>query len=267
MALETEAAKVTLKAAPRRPTGRAGYQSGQRRGDPGGGYVDAASTAAAAVELDEAETRQLIDEQLRQAGWLADSTTLRYALGTRPEKGKNLAIAEWPTMSGPADYVLFVGLTPVATVEAKRKNVDVSAALQQAKRYSRSFNVLGGGEAPGGPWGKFRLPFAFSTNGRPYLRQLETRSGIWFCDLRRPDNLSRALDGWYTPAGLIGAAQAGRGAGPRATRRRRRSASTLPCAPISRMRSGPSKRRLHAGSGSCWSPWPPAPARPRSASR
>ncbi|MCA9225204.1 MAG: sulfatase-like hydrolase/transferase [Planctomycetales bacterium] len=33
-------------------------------------------------------------------------------------------------------------------------------------------------------------------------RQLETRSGVWFCDLRRPDNLSRALDGWYTPEGL-----------------------------------------------------------------
>lgn len=165
-------------------------------------YVAAASAAVKYVELDEAETRKLVDEQLRQAGWEADSTALRYALGTRPAKGRALAIAEWPTMSGPADYVLFVGLTPLAVVEAKRKNVDVSAALQQAKRYSRSFNVLAGAELAGGPWGIYRLPFAFSANGRPYLRQLETRSGIWFSDLRRPDNLSRALDGWYTPAGL-----------------------------------------------------------------
>jgi type I restriction enzyme R subunit len=35
--------------------------------------------------------------------------------------------------------VLFVGLTPIAVVEAKRQNVDVSAALQQARRYSRGF--------------------------------------------------------------------------------------------------------------------------------
>src|SRR5919202_4108631 len=34
------------------------------------------------------------------------------------------------------------------------------------------------------------------------LRQLATKSGIWFCDLRRPDNLGHALDGWYTPEGL-----------------------------------------------------------------
>nr|WP_237088850.1 hypothetical protein [Paenibacillus larvae] len=30
------------------------------------------------------------------AGWEADSKKLRFSKGTRPEKGKNLAIAEWP---------------------------------------------------------------------------------------------------------------------------------------------------------------------------
>ena len=83
----------------------------------------------------------MIDEQLRQAGWIVDSATLRFGNGTRPVKGKNLAIAEWPTESGPADYVLFVGLAPMATVEAKRKNKDVSGCLQQAKRYSRGFTA------------------------------------------------------------------------------------------------------------------------------
>jgi type I restriction enzyme R subunit len=54
-------------------------------------------------------------------------------------------------------------------------------------------------------WGvecAYRVPFTFSSNGRPYLRQLSTRSGIWFCDLRRADNLGHVLDGWYTPEGL-----------------------------------------------------------------
>lgn len=165
--------------------------------------VTAASTAASAVELDEADTRKLIDEQLREVGWTADSEVLTYAKGGRPEKGKNLAIAEWPTASGPADYLLFVGLMPVAAVEAKRKNIDVSGALQQAKRYSRTFKSAEGLVSPGGPWREFHIPFVFSSNGRPYLRQLATRSGTWFCDLRNPENLGHALDGWYTPNGLI----------------------------------------------------------------
>jgi type I restriction enzyme R subunit len=165
-------------------------------------FVAAGNVAAAALRLDEAETRQIIDQQLRQVGWQVDSAVLRYAGGTRPEKGKNMAIAEWPTESGPADYVLFSGLTPVAVVEAKRKNIDVSSALQQAKRYSRGFKITDDMQTPGGPWGEYQVPFAFSSNGRPYLRQLATRSGIWFCDLRRSDNLGHALDGWYTPEGL-----------------------------------------------------------------
>jgi type I restriction enzyme R subunit len=167
--------------------------------------IAAASSAAAVLQISEADTRKLIDEQLAAAGWIADSSTQTYARGARPQKGKNLAIAEWPTVSGPADYVLFTGLMPVAVVEAKRKNVDVSGALQQAKRYSRDFTDYGDTEMPppqGGETELFRIPFAFSTNGRPFLRQLATKSGVWFCDLRRADNLSQPLDGWYTPEGL-----------------------------------------------------------------
>ncbi len=167
--------------------------------------VTASNTAAAEVRLDEAQTRKLIDGQLRQAGWSADSAVIRYGAGTRPEKGKNLAIAEWPTASGPADYVLFVGLTPIATVEAKRKNTDVSGALLQAKRYSRDFSASPETTLPpaSGDQRAYRIPFAYSTNGRSYLRQLATRSGVWFCDLRLPENLAHALDGWHTPEGLM----------------------------------------------------------------
>ncbi|HET9320390.1 MAG TPA: type I restriction-modification system endonuclease, partial [Bryobacteraceae bacterium] len=164
--------------------------------------VTAANQAAAEVDLDEADTREIIDRQLRAAGWEADSAVLRYSRGTRPEKGRNLAISEWPTKNGPADYVLFIGLTPVGAIEAKRQNLDVSAAIQQAKRYSRGLEASPELTAFGAPWGEFRLPFVFSSNGRPYLKQLETRSGIWFADVRRPQNLSRPLDGWHTPGGL-----------------------------------------------------------------
>ncbi len=160
--------------------------------------------AALSKELDEADTRLLIDAQLREAGWEVDSAALRYALGARPEHGKCKAIAEWPTASGPVDYVLFVGLVAVAVVEAKKRAKDIPGVLAQAKRYARDLHLNGHGTPPtGGPWGDFRVPFMFATNGRPYLRQLETKSGIWLLDGRQNTNLPRPLNGWWTPDGLL----------------------------------------------------------------
>ena len=98
--------------------------------------VKASNKAAEHIELDEAATRVLIDQQLRDAGWDVDTVNLTHGKGARPEKGKNKAIAEWPTRTGRADYVLFIGMVPVAAVEAKKKNIDVSGNLQQSKRYS-----------------------------------------------------------------------------------------------------------------------------------
>ena len=37
---------------------------------------------------------------------------------------------------------------------------------------------------------------------RPYLKQIETESGIWFRDARKATNLRRALSDWPTPDGL-----------------------------------------------------------------
>lgn len=167
--------------------------------------LKSANAAATKVQLDEAETRRIIDAQLQQAGWEVDSESLRYSKGARPVRGRNIAIAEWPCDGYSADYVLFQGLTPMAVVEAKRKNIDVSGALQQAKRYSRTFTAGSEVYLHDRNWGsqsEYRIPFVFSANGRPYLRQLSTKSGIWFCDLRHPENRSQALDGWYSPDGL-----------------------------------------------------------------
>ena len=46
-------------------------------------------------------------------------------------------------------------------------------------------------------------PYAFTTNGRPYLKQLEEKSGIYFQDLRIDTNKAYAIDGWRTPEGLL----------------------------------------------------------------
>ncbi len=158
-------------------------------------------------EFTEDDTREIIDMQLREAGWMANSGKLRHGLGTRPIKGHNLAIAEWQIPNcGRADYVLFIGLMPVAVVEAKKLNVDVASALSQSQRYSESYQLSADELSPGGPWThakrNYQIPFLYSTNGRDYLKQLRTKSGIWFHDVRHTTNLPDAKDGWHSPEDL-----------------------------------------------------------------
>jgi type I restriction enzyme R subunit len=164
--------------------------------------VTAALAQDASLELDEQATRHIIDSQLREAGWEVDSLTLRHSKGTRPAKGRNIAIAEWPTKNGPADYLLFVGLCPVASIEAKKFKVSVANRVDQAARYSKGFQTELSFESNGGPWREFHVPFAFASNGRPYLPQIAEQSGVWFHDLRETTNKPRALKTWYTPQGL-----------------------------------------------------------------
>lgn len=181
-----------------------------------------AAAATQAIDLDERETRVLIDAQLREAGWEVNSQSLRWSAGARPEKGKNRAIAEVPTWTkddgnGIADYVLFVGLQPYAVVEAKKKAKQIPSSIEQSKRYARGLAAsvpppADEGDAPYG-WAtslaspptamRYQVPFLYATNGRPYLRQLETESGIWFLDVRHPTNHPRALTGWHTPEVLV----------------------------------------------------------------
>ena len=155
----------------------------------------------------EAETRLLIDEQLRQVGWEADTERLRYSKGTRPQKGKCLAIAEWPTDSasgkgGFADYALFIDLKLVAIIEAKAEHKDVAAVIDgQCKDYPKHIKKEHQ-EYLVGSWGDYQVPFTFATNGKPYLEQLRTKSGIWFLDLRQKTNRPLPLRGWFSPLGL-----------------------------------------------------------------
>lgn len=164
--------------------------------------------AAAQLDLDERQTRRLIDMQLVYAGWEADSDVLTFKNGTRPEDGRNLAIAEWPARGGRADYALFVGVVCVGIIEAKRESVDVPATLQQAERYAASIELAAPNRPLDAPWARgleepFLVPFAMATNGRPYVRQWQTKSGIWFCDLRHESNHPRPLSAWFSPNDLV----------------------------------------------------------------
>ena len=167
-----------------------------------------ANKAASQRQKSEAETRYMIDEQLRQVGWEANTEEIRYSKGSRPVKGHNMAIAEWPTDStvgkkGYADYALFVGLQLVAIIEAKAEHKDIPSVLDyQSKEYPRNIRAEDA-KYQIGTWGEYKVPFTFATNGRPYLEQYKTKSGIWFLDLRQSDNIPKALHGWISPDGIM----------------------------------------------------------------
>lgn len=167
-----------------------------------------AAKAASQRQKTEAETRYIIDQQLRQVGWEADTENLRFSNGTRPAKGRNLSIAEWPTDStvgnhGRADYALFIGLQFVGIIEAKAEHKDIPSVIDyQGKDYPRNIRA-DDAQYQVGSWGSYKVPFTFATNGRPYLEQYRTKSGIWFLDLRKPSNVPKALRGWMSPENLL----------------------------------------------------------------
>jgi type I restriction enzyme R subunit len=53
-----------------------------------------------------------------------------------------VAIEEFPTANGPADYALFVNGVLLAIIEAKKVTVNPQNVLEQAKRYSSALDQL-----------------------------------------------------------------------------------------------------------------------------
>lgn len=64
----------------------------------------------------EQKARDSIDKQLFGCGWLVqDKSKINLSAGPA------IAVREYQTDAGPADYVLFVDKKPVGVIEAKRK--------------------------------------------------------------------------------------------------------------------------------------------------
>lgn len=80
----------------------------------------------------EQRSRDTIDDMLRKAGWsVQDKGQLNWSAGP------GVALREYQTSEGPADYVLFVDRKPVGVIEAKReeRGESLSAAEEQAEGY------------------------------------------------------------------------------------------------------------------------------------
>ncbi|AFA48563.1 type I restriction-modification system endonuclease [Acetobacterium woodii] len=164
--------------------------------------------AAKQLDLCEKETRFMVDGQLQKVGWEADSLTLNYANGTRPQKGRNLAIAKWPTNKnetarGMVDYALFVGLFFVAIVEVQCNIQDAASLIESLCEYSAENISDIPRESRINRWDRYKAPLLFATNGIQIRGATETQAGIWFKDIRNPFNPKKALQGWMSPISIL----------------------------------------------------------------
>jgi len=83
----------------------------------------------------EEKARQIIDKKLTEAGYI-----LQDIGGCNVTASLGVAVREYPTLSGPADYVIFIKGKPVGVVEAKSedKGVYLLSAAEQSDRYIAS---------------------------------------------------------------------------------------------------------------------------------
>jgi type I restriction enzyme, R subunit len=82
----------------------------------------------------EEQARVNIDKLLEQSGWLVQDykyLNLGASLG--------IAVREFPTLKGPADYMLFIKRKAVGVLEAKPEGVTLSGVTEQSERYLENF--------------------------------------------------------------------------------------------------------------------------------
>ena len=102
----------------------------------------------------EQKARDVIDGQLRQAGW-----KVQHAKKIDLNDGPGQAVREYQTDVGPADYVLFVDKKPVGVIEAKRE--------EEGQRLTAHETQTEGYAAAKLKWlsNKEQLPFLYESTG------------------------------------------------------------------------------------------------------
>jgi len=130
----------------------------------------------------EQKARDNIDAMLVQAGWAVQSKN-----EVNLSAAKGVAIREYQTDIGPADYVLFVDRKPVGIIEAKREDEGqrLLAAEEQSSDYAKAKLKYNLNKEP--------LPFVYESTG------LLTR----FTDYRDPKPRSRPVFHFHQPDTLL----------------------------------------------------------------
>ena len=146
---------------------------------------------ARANQTPEQAARENIDSLLTQAGWaVQDKESIDFSAGL------GVAIREYQTDTGPADYVLFIDQKPVGVVEAKPEHwgQKITTVEEQSGRYASAKLKWVSKSTP--------LPFVYESTG------VLTR----FTDGRDPRPRSRevfnfprpeTMQGWYTRSATL----------------------------------------------------------------
>ena len=129
----------------------------------------------------EVQARQLIDQKLERAGWMIQDMK-QINLGA----GLGIAVREYPTDTGPADYVLFINREAVGVIEAKRDEAgeNLTVTEGQTERYANATLKWRVQTTP--------LPFLFESTGQI----------IRFTNGRDPIPRSRELFHFFKPEQL-----------------------------------------------------------------
>lgn len=121
--------------------------------------------------------RDVIDDLLQQAGWVIQSKAkIDFSAGL------GVAVREYQTDAGPADYVLFINRKPVGIIEAKRKKegVNLTKVEEQSVRYANA-----------------KLKYL---NNEPLVYVYETTGTVThFTDYSDPKPRSRAVFAFHKP--------------------------------------------------------------------
>jgi type I restriction enzyme R subunit len=76
----------------------------------------------------EQQARQEIDKRLQEAGWvIQDKNNINFS------SGSGIAVREYQTDIGPADYILFVDRKPIGVIEAKREEEGHRLTIHEAQ--------------------------------------------------------------------------------------------------------------------------------------
>ncbi len=131
----------------------------------------------------EEKARDNIDKMLNSAGWVVQS---KKKVDLSAARG--VAVREYQTDIGPADYVLFVDRKPVGVIEAKRaeEGEKITAHEDQAAYYAKATLKYNLNKAP--------LPFVYESTG------IVTR----FTDYSDPKPRSRSVFYFHQPETLAG---------------------------------------------------------------
>lgn len=126
--------------------------------------------------------RDRIDEMLRQAGWAVQS---KDKINFNASKG--IAVREYTTSVGPADYVLFVNQKPVGIIEAKKEDEGhrLTVVEDQSKGYAEA-----------------QLKYFKSSEAIPFVYE-STGTITRFTDYRDPNPRSREVFHFHQPETLL----------------------------------------------------------------